>query len=50
MSLRVTLNIDGQRKTGDMGRHHQDMDSQGSGPASQALGANPQLVDFFQNL
>ena len=50
MPLGMTLNIDGQGETGDMARHHQDMDCQRRGPAPQSLGPDAQLVDLRQDL
>ena len=50
MALRVTLNIDGQRKTGDMARHHQDVDAKRRGSSSQPLGADSELIDLGQYL
>src|SRR3990172_7345984 len=50
MSLRMTLNIDRERETGDMARHDQHVDSQGGNPAPQPLRSDTQVIDYRHNI
>ena len=50
MSLHVALDIDREGQAGNVTRHHQDLDGQGSRPPSQSLGSDAQAVNLREDL